>query len=57
VAVEAAASLGWHRWVGDRGEVVAIDRFGVSAPGDEVLERLGIGQGNVAEAARRVLRA
>ncbi|MEW6581569.1 MAG: transketolase [Actinomycetota bacterium] len=55
VAVEAAASLGWHRWVGDRGEVVAIDRFGVSAPGGEVLARLGISAENVAAVAERVV--
>lgn len=57
VAVEAAASLGWHRWAGDRGEVIAIDRFGVSAPGDEALEKLGISAANVAETVRRVLGA
>jgi transketolase len=55
VAVEAAASLGWHRWVGDRGEVVAIDRFGVSAPGGEILRRFGISPEAVAAAATRVL--
>src|SRR5205823_4880411 len=42
VAVEAAATFGWCRWVGDAGEVVGIDRFGASAPGDVVLEKLGI---------------
>jgi transketolase len=57
VAVEAAASLGWHRWAGDHGEVIAIDRFGVSAPGDEALTRLGISAKNVADAARRVTSA
>jgi transketolase len=55
VAVEAGASFGWHRWAGDRGEVVAIDRFGASAPGDEALTRLGISPANVANTAKRVL--
>ena len=55
VAVEAAACLGWHRWVGDQGEVVAIDRFGVSAPGGEILRRFGISPEAVAAAATRVL--
>jgi len=41
VSVEAGISLGWERWVGDAGDMVAIDRFGASAPGNEVLERLG----------------
>jgi transketolase len=57
VAVEAAASFGWHRWVGDRGAVVAIDRFGASAPGDEALRRLGISPENVAEVAQGVISA
>ena len=57
VAVEAASSLGWHRWAGDRGAVVAIDRFGASAPGDEALRRLGISAENVADVAQRVIAA
>ena len=32
VAVEAASPLGWHRWVGDHGDVVAMEGFGASAP-------------------------
>ena len=43
---------GWDRWV-DRS--VAIDRFGASAPGPEVLERLGITPEHVAEVVRDVL--
>lgn len=42
LAVEAGSSLGWHRWVGDGGVVVAIDRFGASAPGNRVLSELGL---------------
>jgi transketolase len=54
VAVEAGVSQGWDRWV-DR--VVAIDRFGASAPGSLVLEKLGITAENTAQAAREVLGA
>ena len=54
VAVEAGISQGWERWV-DR--VVAIDRFGASAPGSLVLEKLGITAENTAQAARDVLGA
>src|SRR3954454_12248823 len=46
VSVEAGITLGWDRWV-DR--AVGIDRFGASAPGTEVLERLGINPEHVAE--------
>jgi transketolase len=42
LAVEAASPFGWERWTGSRGAVIGIDRFGASAPGDVVLENLGI---------------
>jgi transketolase len=41
LAVEAGVSLGWHRWVGDGGDVISVERFGASAPGATVLEELG----------------
>lgn len=40
-AVEMAASLGWHRFVGMDGKLLTIDTFGASAPGDEVMEKYG----------------
>lgn len=40
-AVEMAASLGWHRFVGIKGKLLTIDTFGASAPGGEVVERYG----------------
>jgi transketolase len=52
LGVEAQVSLGWHRWVDD---VVSIDRFGASAPGDVVLDRLGINPDNVAARARALI--
>jgi transketolase len=54
VAVEAGIAMGWERWV-DR--VVSIERFGASAPGAEVLEKLGITAENTARAARELLGA
>jgi transketolase len=41
VAVEAAATLGWHRWVGPTGDVVGLDRFGASAPYKDLAEHFG----------------
>ena len=52
LAVEAGASFGWGRWVDD---VVAIDRFGASAPGEVALNKLGINPGHVVERATALL--
>jgi transketolase len=57
VAVEAAAPLGWHRWVGDRGDVVAMEGFGASAPAKQLYEHFGFTGENVAARARAVLDA
>jgi transketolase len=54
VSVEAAITMGWERWV-DR--AVGIDRFGASAPGAEVLEKLGITGSHVAQVAKDLLGA
>ena len=51
VAVEAGASMGWHRFVGDKGVVLGLDRFGASGPGDELMRRYGFTPEAVAEAA------
>ena len=55
VIVEAGATGGWWRYAGARGAVVGIDRFGLSAPGKQVLEQLGFTVAKVVEAARRLL--
>ncbi len=52
VSVEAAVSMGWSQWVDSS---VSIDRFGASAPGEVVLEKLGITAENVAGAVRELL--
>jgi transketolase len=55
LAVEAGVALGWKQWVGDRGDSVSLDRFGSSAPGTEVLERLGYNVDNVVARATALL--
>jgi len=55
VAVEAAAALGWHRWVGDHGDVVAMESFGASAPAGALYKHFGFTGEHVAERARAVL--
>ncbi len=47
LAVEAGASFGWQRWVGDGGQVLGIDRFGASAPAGTIFEKLGLTSENV----------
>ena len=55
LAVEPGARMSWWRWVGDRGDVLGLDRFGASAPGPTVLEKLGFTPENIAERARALL--
>jgi transketolase len=55
LSVESGVTLGWKRWVGDHGDSLGVDRFGASAPGNEVLERLGFTVDNVAAKATALL--
>ena len=55
LAVEAASPYGWHRYVGDRGDVLAVDRFGASAPGDVVMREYGFTVDEVCRRARALL--
>ncbi len=57
VAVEAAAKLGWERYVGRNGAVVGLERYGGSAPYEVLYEKLGITAQHVAGAARQQLDA
>ena len=55
LAVEAGASQGWHRYVGDGGDVLGVDRFGASAPGDIVMREYGFTAENVSKRALAML--
>jgi transketolase len=55
LAVEAGATQGWHRYVGDAGDVIGVDRFGASAPGETVLREYGFTVDNVYARARALL--
>ena len=55
LAVEAGASFGWHRWVGEAGEVIGIDRFGASAPAGTIFKEFGFTADNVYERAKALL--
>jgi len=56
LAVEAGSPMGWHRWVGDHGRVIGIDKFGASAPGDRVMKEYGFSVSNVIDNTLALLR-
>jgi transketolase len=49
LAVEAGATMGWHKYVGSEGDVVGMDRFGASAPAKKLLEEFGFTSANIAD--------
>jgi transketolase len=49
LAIEAGSPLGWHRYVGDGGSVLGVERFGASAPGEVMLREYGFTVENVRE--------
>jgi transketolase len=55
LAIEAGATLGWWKYVGRHGDVIGIDRFGASAPGPIVLEKLGFGADSVVARAKALV--
>ena len=55
LAVEPGAKMSWWRWVGDRGDVLGLDRFGASAPGTTVLKELGFDADGIAARARALI--
>ncbi|MBI3948613.1 MAG: transketolase [Armatimonadetes bacterium] len=57
LAVEALVSLGWHRYVGGDGDVIALDRFGASAPAKVLLREFGFTPENIADRALKLLGA
>lgn len=55
VSIEAGVTFGWSDIVGSTGASVGIDRFGASAPGAEVAEKLGMNVANVVQTVRQVI--
>jgi len=55
VTVEAGASLGWDRWAGDEGTIIAVDHYGASAPGDQIMKNFGFTAEHVTAAALRLV--
>ncbi len=55
LAIEMGASFGWHRYVGLDGDVLAIDQFGASAPGEQVMQEYGFTVDNVVAKVKALL--
>ena len=55
LAVEAGVSQGWWKWIGDAGDIHAVEKFGKSAPSKVVFEAYGFTVDNILKKARRLL--
>ncbi len=55
IAVEAGVSMGWEQWVGSKGKIIAMDRFGASAPYKILLNEFGFTSENVIQQAKGLL--
>ncbi len=56
IAVEAGVPFGWKEFVGDTGVVIAVNRFGMSAPGGTVMEQYGFTAAHIVEQAKKLLK-
>lgn len=56
IAIEAGASQGWHRYVGDGGIVIGLDHFGASAPINDLYTNFGITSEQIIKAADKLLK-
>jgi transketolase len=56
LAVEAGATLGWYKYVGLKGDVIGIDRFGASAPDKVLFEKFGFTVDNIVSRAKKLLK-
>jgi transketolase len=56
LAVEAGVTMGWERWVGEKGDILGINRFGASAPAEDVFRELGFTIGNVFNRAMQLVK-
>lgn len=55
LAVEAGSSVGWLKYVTEEGDIIGIDRFGESAPGDEIMDEYGFSVENVVKRSKALL--
>ena len=56
IAIEAAAKFGWEKYVGLEGDIIGMDGFGASGPGDKLYEHFGITVDEVVESTENLLK-
>lgn len=56
LAIEMGSSLGWHRYVGDEGKVLSVEKFGASAPGDVLMKEYGFTVANIVQIVKEMLK-
>jgi transketolase len=56
LSIEAGVSLGWAKYVGDAGDTLAVDKFGASAPAEDVFKDYGFTVENVIRKAKKLIR-
>ncbi|MCA1030168.1 transketolase [Bacillus timonensis] len=56
LAIEMATPLGWERYTGDEGEILAINQFGASAPGEKIMEEYGFSVDNVVSRVKNLIK-
>jgi transketolase len=55
LAVEAGAAMGWHKYVGPKGDLLCLDHYGASAPYQVLMEKFGFTPENIVDRARKLL--
>lgn len=57
LVIEAGTIQGWHKYAGDRGEIIGIDRFGASAPAGVLMEKFGFTSEHIYQRAINLIRS
>jgi transketolase len=55
IVIEAGSPQGWHRYVGEFGQIIALDHFGASAPSKILYEKFGLTANRVVEKALEIV--
>jgi transketolase len=56
IAVEAGVSLGWEKWVGSKGAIIGVDKYGASAPYEKIFEEYGLTADQIYKKAKALLK-